>query len=90
MAILSVLIMLALVAASLAGNYNYAQPIEKSLLFYETQRTGRLPTNNRIPWRGDSFVTDRGTSNEDLSGGYFDGKKCCPMNVSGWFIITNF
>lgn len=67
------LLSLGLVTLSLAGDYNYGQVVEKSLLFYEAQRTGQLPTNNRIPWRGNSFVTDRGTSNEDLSGGYFDG-----------------
>lgn len=68
------LLLLGLVASSKAGDYNYGQVIEKSLLFYEAQRTGRLPADNRISWRGDSFVTDRGTNNEDLSGGYFDGK----------------
>lgn len=67
------LLLLGLVTLSLAGDYNYGQVVEKSLLFYEAQRTGRLPTSNRISWRGDSFYTDRGTSNEDLSGGYFDG-----------------
>lgn len=54
--------------------YNYAQVIQKSLLFYEAQRSGRLPTGNRIPWRGDTFLNDRGLSSEDLTGGYFDGK----------------
>lgn len=57
-----------------ASDYNYAEVLEKSLLFYEAQRTGYLPSNNRIPWRGDSFVSDRGDDGEDLSGGYFDGK----------------
>lgn len=57
-----------------AGDYNYAEALDKSLLFYEAQRTGRLPTTNRISWRGDTFVTDRGDDGEDLSGGYFDGK----------------
>lgn len=56
-----------------AGDYNYAEVLEKSLLFYEAQRTGYLPADNRIPWRGNSFVTDRGDDGEDLSGGYFDG-----------------
>lgn len=55
------------------GTYDYAEVLEKSLLFYEAQRTGYLPSNNRITWRGDSFVTDRGDDGEDLSGGYFDG-----------------
>ncbi|KAJ6644009.1 Endoglucanase E-4 [Pseudolycoriella hygida] len=60
-----------LICAS-AGDYDYAEVLEKSLLFYEAQRTGYLPDNNRIPWRGDSFVTDQGDEGEDLEGGYFD------------------
>lgn len=63
-----------LVTLSAAGDYNYSEVLEKSLLFYEAQRTGYLTPENRIPWRGDSFVTDQGDDGEDLSGGYFDGK----------------
>lgn len=63
-----------LITSSVADNYNYAEALEKSLLFYEAQRSGYLPSNNRIPWRGDSFVTDQGDDGEDLEGGYFDGK----------------
>ncbi|KAJ6633841.1 Endoglucanase E-4 [Pseudolycoriella hygida] len=57
---------------SLATDYDYGEVLEKSLLFYEAQRTGYLPLNNRVPWRGDSFVTDQGHDGEDLTGGFFD------------------
>lgn len=53
-------------------NYNYSEVIEKSLLFYEAQRCGKLPANNRIPWRGDSMLGDK-DGDIDLTGGYFDG-----------------
>lgn len=66
------LLVLGLVSLALA-QYDYADVIRRSLLFYEAQRTGVLPANNRIPWRGNSFVTDRGANGENLSGGYFDG-----------------
>jgi hypothetical protein len=56
------------------GGFDYKEVVEKSLLFFEAQRTGRLPSSNRIPWRGDSFLNDSGLNGEDLSGGYFDGK----------------
>lgn len=36
-----------LMASSVSGNYDYAEVIEKSLLFYEAQRTGYLPPTNR-------------------------------------------
>ena len=52
---------------------DYARVLELSLLFYEAQRSGKLPKNNRIPWRGDSALNDRGLNGEDLSGGYYDG-----------------
>jgi hypothetical protein len=61
----------ALVGLSQAGDFDYSEVIEKSLLFYEAQRSGKLPSNNRIPWRGDSMLTDSDGS-IDLSGGYHD------------------
>ncbi len=56
------------------GNYDYGKVIHASLLFYEAQRSGKLPADNRIPWRGDSMLDDKGDNGEDLTGGYFDGK----------------
>lgn len=66
------LLVLGLVSLALA-QFNYADVVGRSLLFYEAQRTGVLPAGNRVPWRGNSFVTDRGLNGENLSGGYFDG-----------------
>ncbi|KAK5637982.1 hypothetical protein RI129_012277 [Pyrocoelia pectoralis] len=51
---------------------NYKDVLRLSLLFYEAQRSGRLPVDNRIPWRGDSALDDKGTNGEDLTGGYYD------------------
>lgn len=45
----------------------------KSILFYEAQRSGKLPDDNRIPWRGDSSLLDAGDNGEDLTGGWYDG-----------------
>lgn len=59
--------------ASVAKCYDYDKVLRLSLLFYEAQRSGHLPANNRIPWRGDSATTDKGQNGEDLSGGYYDG-----------------
>lgn len=52
---------------------DYAKVLELSLLFYEAQRSGKLPSDNRIPWRSDSALGDRGLNGEDLTGGYYDG-----------------
>ena len=54
--------------------YNLNEVLEKSILFYEAQRSGKLPASNRIPWRGDSALNDRGSNGEDLTGGWYDGK----------------
>jgi hypothetical protein len=35
---------------------DYAKALQLTTLFYEAQRSGKLPANNRIPWRGDSAM----------------------------------
>jgi hypothetical protein len=55
-----------------AGTYNYADVLQKSLLFYDAQRSGDLPTNFPLNWRGDSALTDGKDVGVDLSGGYYD------------------
>jgi hypothetical protein len=54
------------------GKYDYGGVLRASLLFYEAQRAGKLPANNRVSWRGDSMLMDKGQNGEDLTGGYFD------------------
>lgn len=54
----------------LAMDYN--EVLHASLLFYEAQRSGKLPADNRIPWRGDSGLKDGCDVGIDLSGGYYD------------------
>ncbi|MDB9527258.1 glycoside hydrolase family 9 protein [Oscillatoria sp. CS-180] len=54
------------------GQFNYAEALQKSFLFYEAQRSGPLPDDNRIEWRGDSAVDDGADVGRDLSGGYYD------------------
>lgn len=55
---------------------DYGEVIKLSLLFYESQRSGHLPssTTDKIYWRGDSALNDKGDNGEDLTGGYYDGK----------------
>ncbi|XP_070574807.1 uncharacterized protein [Ptychodera flava] len=54
------------------GPYDYNEVLNKSILFYEAQRSGKLPPNNRISWRSDSTLSDFGPNGEDLTGGWFD------------------
>lgn len=39
-------------------DFNYKEALTKSLMFLEAQRSGKLPADNRIPWRGDSALDD--------------------------------
>lgn len=48
--------------------YNYAQALYLSSLFYDTQRSGKLSLGNRIPWRGDSALADGQDAGLDLTG----------------------
>ena len=54
---------------------DYAEVLRLSNLFYEAQRSGKLPADNRVPWRGDSAVNDGSDVGVDLEGGYYDGTK---------------
>lgn len=54
------------------AKFNYGEALQKSFLFYEAQRAGKLPDDNRIDWRDDSVLNDGKDVGLDLSGGYFD------------------
>ncbi|WRX17075.1 Glycoside hydrolase family 9 - like 10 [Theobroma cacao] len=52
--------------------HDYSDALEKSILFFEGQRSGRLPTNQRLKWRGNSGLSDGSSYHVDLVGGYYD------------------
>ncbi len=52
--------------------FNYAEALQKALYFYDAQRSGPLPKNFRVPWRGDSALQDGADAGVDLTGGYYD------------------
>ncbi|KAH7668517.1 Glycoside hydrolase family 9 protein [Dioscorea alata] len=54
------------------SSHDYNDALTKSILFFEGQRSGHLPSNQRLTWRGDSAVFDGSTAGVDLSGGYYD------------------
>ncbi|KAF8412001.1 hypothetical protein HHK36_004560 [Tetracentron sinense] len=51
---------------------NYRDALSKSIIFFQGQRSGKLPTNQSITWRSDSGLSDGSTENVDLRGGYYD------------------
>lgn len=51
--------MLAMVTlVSSAAQHNYADALSKSILFFEGQRSGRLPPTQRMTWRKNSALRD--------------------------------
>lgn len=40
------------------GNPNYREALAKSLLFFQGQRSGRLPKDQQITWRSNSGLSD--------------------------------
>ncbi|KAG0259225.1 hypothetical protein BG011_002780 [Mortierella polycephala] len=50
----------------------YVKLLDYTLLFFEAQRSGKLPPDQRITWRNDSALNDGKDVGIDLSGGYYD------------------
>ncbi|PUZ47830.1 hypothetical protein GQ55_7G197600 [Panicum hallii var. hallii] len=53
----------------------YAEALRKALLFFNAQKSGRLPRSNGIPWRGNSGLKDGSNAGDvkgGLVGGYYD------------------
>lgn len=40
------------------ASHNYRDALTKSILFFEGQRSGKLPSNQRLTWRRDSGLSD--------------------------------
>lgn len=41
-----------------AAEFNYGEALDKSLMFFEAQRSGKLPLDQRVKWRGNSGLKD--------------------------------
>ena len=57
------------------STFNYAEALQKSILFFEAQRSGSLSTSSiptRLAWRGDAQLTDGADVGLDLTGGWVD------------------
>lgn len=43
---------------SSSSNVDYKDALAKAILFFEGQRSGKLPANQRVKWRGNSALSD--------------------------------
>jgi endoglucanase len=70
------------------GQFRYGEALQKSYLFYEAQRSGDLPDNNRIDWRVDAALGDGSDVSKDLTGGYFDAGDHVKFNFPMAYTMT--
>ncbi|XP_004309055.1 PREDICTED: endoglucanase 8-like [Fragaria vesca subsp. vesca] len=68
--------------------HNYADALSKSILFFDGQRSGKLPSFQQMTWRKDSALHDGGDVQRDLMGGYYDGGDNVKFNFPMAFTTT--
>ncbi|XVF31799.1 hypothetical protein REPUB_Repub17cG0023600 [Reevesia pubescens] len=71
-----------------AQAFDYADALTKSLLYFESQRSGRLPYNQRVTWRDHSGLTDGLEQGVDLVGGYYDAGDHVKFGLPMAFTVT--
>ncbi|KAF5938455.1 hypothetical protein HYC85_022714 [Camellia sinensis] len=80
-------LLLGLLPIALAG-HDYGQALTKSILFFEAQRSGYLPSTQRVQWRGHSGLNDGKANGVDLVGGYYDAGDNVKFGLPMAFTIT--
>jgi endoglucanase len=82
-------------APSTTGAFDYAEALQDSMFFYEAQRSGQLPPDNEVDWRGDSDLSDGSDNGVNLTGGYHDAgdlvkfglPEAWAMNMLAWGLL---
>ncbi|GMJ10359.1 glycosyl hydrolase 9B8 [Hibiscus trionum] len=69
-------------------SFNYGEALSKSLLYFESQRSGHLPHSQRATWRHHSGLTDGLEQGVDLVGGYYDAGDNVKFGLPMAFTIT--
>ncbi|KAL2609249.1 hypothetical protein R1flu_027822 [Riccia fluitans] len=71
-----------------AAPFDYKDALSKSLLFLQAQRSGKLPEDQKVTWRGDSALEDGKLANVDLTGGYYDAGDNIKFGFPMAFTVT--
>ena len=58
MSVVVVALLLAASSSAVLAVHDYGDALRKSILFFEGQRSGRLPPTQRLRWRQDSAIND--------------------------------
>ncbi|CAO2829897.1 unnamed protein product [Amaranthus hypochondriacus] len=86
--LLILLCVLTTITSSVASIFDYGDALSKSLLYFEAQRSGRLPYNQRVSWRHHSALTDGLQQGVDLVGGYYDAGDHVKFGLPMAFTVT--
>ncbi|KAJ6294507.1 hypothetical protein OIU76_022558 [Salix suchowensis] len=68
----ALMVLLGVTAVTAAMSNDYGDALTKSILFFEGQRSGKLPANQRMNWRKDSALRDGSDIGMNMVGGYYD------------------
>ncbi|KAK3042101.1 hypothetical protein RJ639_001803 [Escallonia herrerae] len=70
------------------ASVDYGAALTSSLLYFEAQRSGKLPPNQRVQWRGDAGLSDGKDAGVDLVGGYCDAGDNVKFGFPMAFTVT--
>ncbi|KAL6543306.1 hypothetical protein OROHE_010826 [Orobanche hederae] len=82
------LLIILLTTLPFSQSFNYRDALSKSLLYFEAQRSGHLPYNQRVTWRHHSGLTDGLEQGVDLVGGYYDAGDNVKFGLPMAYTIT--
>ncbi|MDA3849979.1 MAG: glycoside hydrolase family 9 protein, partial [Spirochaetaceae bacterium] len=72
-----------------SASFNYGEALQKSIMFYEFQRSGDLnEATSRNNWRGDSGLNDGQDVGLDLTGGWYDAGDHVKFNLPMSYTAT--
>ncbi|KAB2598523.1 endoglucanase 4-like [Pyrus ussuriensis x Pyrus communis] len=84
----AIMVAMVMTVASSSSAHDYGDALTKSILFFEGQRSGKLPSSQRMTWRKDSALRDGFEIGVDLVGGYYDAGDNVKFNFPMAFSTT--
>lgn len=62
----AILLIVLLLSPAIYAGHDYRDALRKSIMFFEGQRSGKLPPDQRLKWRRDSALRDGSTAGVSL------------------------
>ncbi|MCZ2342434.1 MAG: glycoside hydrolase family 9 protein [Bacteroidales bacterium] len=81
-------VLVAITGRITAEEPHYGDALQQSIWFYDCQRSGALPKDFRVPWRGDSCLHDGTDIHRNLAGGWFDAGDHIKSSISIGYAMT--